>query len=1358
MEQQGFSPQNLALFNNNTPLSGHPQYHNRITSSLTLEKDQEQQWQDLTKYYEENKLIIERSLPVDEKTTDLLHSLDSWVETASVVLEGLVALGNVHPILGVAIFTFHSVISLDLSRRKNDRKVLAVYLQMQNMMSAMFQLRKIKHIHVQERERESDRAQLQSLIKAIAEDIRECGCILTHYQGRKTISKLVNASKYERRFADHIQKFSLRRSELQSLLSAFTAAGIDAANVAIVEVGQKLDSVDHKLETVMGLFRKLDTPREQDVVKFLKDHGGAEECVSKDDLLIGLLAKAGQSPEARKAGGSEKEAFISLRKELDAELKENLDEVLASSLSRFEKLLIVQSNNVEHQGHLLQEHNMKLDKLISTSILILEEGKLTKKAVLSDTTVKLKDPELQEIWDRMGLKRSVKAKHFVLTLRDHLLTDRSLPGTAFPYQLLTPPAEEPEPVLPSSRPTLRLELTSSQKKFESDSDEWIFDFIDVTHVQPVVEAMDEDGSGFISVKEANKFALSRPKGVSLLHWFAYWAAGWHVNIMNYRTKLYSIMLEMHHAFSSVHLANQAFVGCYLNDLNFLRIEGLLRSTKPLPHNARKERKICDIAASVAASMEHRLLTNLKEMSFVVDSASDVTLIAGSRRVETWILPLLFLVLTQHLKIIKLARTRILHANELLVHSGALANIFSVFDARMRKLEAIFNQTHRDVESQFANHAYGMFLTSFKGTAALPALNTLLKAGGDDHPWPDSVANPKEPLSVSILVNGLGPTFQYEEPDLNPAAAPLEHTPHPIEGGWIGVCTLGDVSEIAHLGAFQFIIGPVVDKAIGGKGINFLGSVSVDGAVGTANEDGVINVSLVIVYPQRGVLVCQGQFDSRKNTIEGTWSEDVAVECRQKCSEVDGDVDEEKPSTQGHFYITKVSPDIFRFRYLLDGPSPDPSWSIARRRWAFATEAVLFQTQRRLGSWNFFHARISDRRKWIELRSRGKLNHYLDTGRGFLTDNHDGEFSLLRRSIPPSIARLYEGLATYLHDRQVYFLGSASCDVCHQPVAFTHLLCITCIGEDMTNHIDLCPECIESQEFNTTKNFVHQFSHSLIQASHLIPYPELPILIPRARLLSERIKNSVKASEDRKNSTRDCDNKALKGMKDADFENLLTSRPSIIALTCACCGKDVTLPCWACIACVLDTLICLDCERQGKRVQPREGSPGVHSREHYLLRINDSANTKASEVNGSRVETHLAKMERRINVGIDEGLLALEKKVNTQLEVVKKEVKDAVDDIAKNLKGVTPNLEAPPNDGLEVKLLPEGDHQIIVDPPGIPPRVLSSYESRLEQRLDMLEAKVDNQFGRLLAMMEAVVSASRRDSSKTEIADCTYCEV
>lgn len=88
-----------------------------------------------------------------------------------------------------------------------------------------------------------------------------------------------------------------------------------------------------------------------------------------------------------------------------------------------------------------------------------------------------------------------------------------MPGTPYPFQPLNP-VQEPSSLLLGSAPILESEkLTSNQLKPDSNSDEWVFDFIDVVHVQPVVEAMDEDGSGFISVKEANKFALSRPKGL-----------------------------------------------------------------------------------------------------------------------------------------------------------------------------------------------------------------------------------------------------------------------------------------------------------------------------------------------------------------------------------------------------------------------------------------------------------------------------------------------------------------------------------------------------------------------------------------------------------------------------------------------------------------------------------------------------------------------------------------------------------------------------------------------------------------------------------------------------------------------------
>lgn len=77
----------------------------------------------------------------------------------------------------------------------------------------------------------------------------------------------------------------------------------------------------------------------------------------------------------------------------------------------------------------------------------------------------------------------MKARHFVLALRDHYLdmptSDTQGTGTSA--------------------------ITSSL-----DPDDWAIKFIDVTWLQPILEAFDDDASGFINITEVNRFTTSRP--------------------------------------------------------------------------------------------------------------------------------------------------------------------------------------------------------------------------------------------------------------------------------------------------------------------------------------------------------------------------------------------------------------------------------------------------------------------------------------------------------------------------------------------------------------------------------------------------------------------------------------------------------------------------------------------------------------------------------------------------------------------------------------------------------------------------------------------------------------------------------
>jgi hypothetical protein len=80
----------------------------------------------------------------------------------------------------------------------------------------------------------------------------------------------------------------------------------------------------------------------------------------------------------------------------------------------------------------------------------------------------------------------VKARHFVLALRDYYL------------ERLTP---ETNGVLDMG--------TSAISNF-TDPDAWAIKYIDVMWVQPILEAFDDDASGFITVSEVNRFTSSRP--------------------------------------------------------------------------------------------------------------------------------------------------------------------------------------------------------------------------------------------------------------------------------------------------------------------------------------------------------------------------------------------------------------------------------------------------------------------------------------------------------------------------------------------------------------------------------------------------------------------------------------------------------------------------------------------------------------------------------------------------------------------------------------------------------------------------------------------------------------------------------
>lgn len=95
----------------------------------------------------------------------------------------------------------------------------------------------------------------------------------------------------------------------------------------------------------------------------------------------------------------------------------------------------------------------------------------------------------------------MKATHFVMAVNDHF--SAKLNVTINEIHTISNGAD---PKSPTENPQ---DTTSTATPAE---DLWALRYITVHRAQPLIEAIDDDGSSFITVNEVNAFTSSRPQG------------------------------------------------------------------------------------------------------------------------------------------------------------------------------------------------------------------------------------------------------------------------------------------------------------------------------------------------------------------------------------------------------------------------------------------------------------------------------------------------------------------------------------------------------------------------------------------------------------------------------------------------------------------------------------------------------------------------------------------------------------------------------------------------------------------------------------------------------------------------------
>ncbi|TFK63878.1 hypothetical protein BDN72DRAFT_826239 [Pluteus cervinus] len=1148
-------------------------------------------------FFEENQETIKSTATglasLTSEGRSIESAVSSFAETAKVVIKGLDALAQVHPAIGVAVIAFKLVVTFDMTRRENNKKVLALKIEMQDMMAVLFELRHIRDPMEESPDGSRLGARIQTLMDKIANDVKDAGSACDAYLKKSFLARTLKSKIYENRLADYGTTFEDNKTELHRVLSMHTARGVDAAN-------EKLSSMDNKVDQLLQIFRKLDSPREKEIQRLFDESGGVKACLESDILLESLVLKSGETLSS--VGGSTRrgEDIGNARKVLLKEWQEDVGEMFKKNIIVFERKLDVQSKQLVA----IQESNERIVTILSSG---LHE--------------RILNIDLRTIWKEMGWKGSVKARHFVLALHDYYSDESFLRGQES-HISLRDPVETP---LDS---TLDGSITSTTPIID---DRWALTYVNVTHVQPIIEAIDDDGTGFVSIKEVNTFVTSYPPDWTLLQRLAYWAAGWHITISSYKDKIYRQVQTIFKSLDRLVPANRNIVCAYLKDGSFVRLEHILRSTKSVETTSH-DPELAKLIETYEKTEEERLCRNLDSVAYELDSIETVGLVTGPGRIERYLFPLIYLLLKRDLRIIMLACKSVIHEEELAIRLSSLYSVFCAVDERIERMTDIYKQVHADVSTTLGIFVFGMFRLYYEKVFDTPeGLRILARDNNSFLRW---ISNEDETLQDEIgptLTPGLrlGPVdlvvLELGARPLDPPSPYNAEIPQDLSllGYWSGHFWTAreDGLEESYLDLVELRIETVSDRKIAGVGQTWSRLLTIDGTIGEDND-----MVFSVVCSNGRTLLCTGGFDPIRQRIQGSWTDTPAT------SDPDSESDDSQVVNRTILFLRTPS-RLHRFVYTPTDFTKNP----ARSRWAFACNAILHETRRNSWSWMHFKIHIDELRRFVALQSRSHLRDANVTPNKELSAEEVQELQTFRRHFDVRVARLCVELARFQTHRLMVDHLEFMCDSCRRDIYETRIICLVCMkkGSNSKDNVDLCRECLTMSTNQNGNN--HNPSHSMIKYERIVfDYDE----VWSSRTIAAAAKVTLRSAEENTTTQGVADEGAF-----AHGDRSVPDSDHVSALLCICCSTPVTTPCWVCRTCPPDTFVCSACEAQ--RVAPPKDH--IHELSDPLIRISTTdPEPLADDAGGLGIETRLAGLEAKLDERTNELRMQvnqLETKVN-----------------------------------------------------------------------------------------------------------------
>ncbi|KAH9955358.1 hypothetical protein BC827DRAFT_878060 [Russula dissimulans] len=1137
------------------------------------------------------------------------NGIDKFFDSMPVFMNALDAVADLHPFLGAIVLAFKTVYTLELKRRDNDKKIITLYVEMKDMMGVLLILKDVKHdqLNASGGRGLSIKDRLGLLVERTARDIKSCSNVCDTYMKKRLLAKVIQGPSWDAKLLEFVGLFTRRRQEFEFELSIFTSQGIANANAKLDAIVDVTRALDEKMNVMIAMFLKLTSSEQKSISALVAAKGGVNALRNNDDVLLLLEETANKKsnpPGGYRTPRTKQTDPKSNVCDLRNDIFEDPEAAVEKNLTLFALKFEAQKNQIVDELTRVMER--ECDRVI--------------REVKGGPHERILNSMIHEIWTEMGWRGSVKARHFVLALRDYYLEKLALESIAV-------------------RGISASVITGSQ-----NPDAWAIRYINISRLQPILEALDDDASGFITIGEVNSFTSSRPVDWSLAHWLAFWAVGYKASIIDYAHKIEELFAKMEGVRAHVLPPNRAAIDDYFNSVwaAFHTLTAAVLSLQPGPNNPDKFNPYLE-------AEESRLEANLKAVDYTIDGTDTLTLITGVGRIEKTVFPLLYLLMKRHYEIMQIMRTKVLDSREIWHSVKSLPHVFNAINYRVGDLTDIFRQQKLDPEKQFQNFAHGMF-KYFHNEKTLWTVDYVRNLNSPVIPYheTDEGRNIKpEDLLKYEYTNELSlDSWVYDgySTDDVPNYRDVEPPLKDILGHWHGYRYEGQ--GIRQSSGTDSMMTMVLEPAEGEHRVkanawSSRGRFTVTGSWSRYKDD-VVQITLKMSFRAAywSPISFAGRFDPGRNALTGVWRVSAGSE-----------------NSNGPMEFRRIPP-----RYLTLYPSiKEISDSKPRSLWKFAIAAVRNDIRRDLWSWSYFSHRRDVRETVISLTMR-----YIFFG----TPPSKEEIQKLCeaiQSLTPADACFYSSKVNRIRT-YTWIHPNAWCDSCDGRIGGARLFCIDCANKstETFDALDLCPrpECIATRITNREDlEGAHEPNHRLVKVrtvlldrQHGRAHTAACEAYERIETFCEKIAESSRRSEEKgkpglkdkstfgSEATRGHLGRVLpsaKGAKDVGDNSqgqedgiasgaIQDSQPAPQIQdsdlpTCGNCQGVLSFPFWYCVACEDNLFICNACDMDG--VPDLTRCSGRHTEEHHLIRCLDPEKVEETT---SATDQRLISLEERLN--------------------------------------------------------------------------------------------------------------------------------